>query len=111
MHYSYVSLTLCAEAPHFLFLRELKPPTVGGGAVAPASLPWPENAMAMLLLCLTPNSNPGDKNPSTNCTVLGRELSVHGDGAHRGQSAVFLVIYRNLIQLAGPLSIYSTQGC
>jgi hypothetical protein len=54
-----------------------------GGAVAPASIPWPEDATVMLLLCLTPNSNPGDKNPSTNCTVLGRELSVHGDGAPR----------------------------
>jgi hypothetical protein len=111
VHYSYVSLTLCAEAPHFLFLRKLKTPTVDGAAVALASLPWPENTTAMLLLCLTPNSNPDDKNPSTNCTVLGRELSVHGDGAHQGQSAVFPVIQRGLVQLAGPLSIYSTQGC
>jgi hypothetical protein len=54
------------------------------GAVAQASLPWPENATARLLLCLTPNSNPSDKNPSTNCTVPGRELFVHGDGAYRG---------------------------
>jgi hypothetical protein len=92
VHYSYVSLTLCAEAPHFLILRELKSPTADGGAVAPASQDRSENATVMLLLCLTPNSNPGDKNPSTNCTVLGRELSAHGDDAHRGQSAVFLVI-------------------
>jgi hypothetical protein len=63
VHYSYVSLTLCAEAPHFLFLREVKPPTVDGGAVAPASLPWTENATVMLLLCLTPNSNPRDEIP------------------------------------------------
>jgi hypothetical protein len=55
-----------------------------GGAVAQASLPWPENATARLLLCSTPNSNSGDKNPSANCTILGRELSVHGDGAYRG---------------------------
>jgi hypothetical protein len=45
------------------------------GAVAPVSLPWPENAMARLLLCSTPNSNPGDKNSSTNCTIPGQELS------------------------------------
>jgi hypothetical protein len=83
---------ICAEALHFLILRELKSPTLDGGAVAPASIPWPENARAMLHLCLTPNSSPGDKNPSTNCTVLGRELCVHGDGAHRGQSVVFPVI-------------------
>jgi hypothetical protein len=55
---------------------------VDGGAAAPASLPQPKNTTAGLLLCLTPNSNPGDKNPSTNCTILGRELSVHGDGAN-----------------------------
>jgi hypothetical protein len=54
------------------------------GAVAPVSLPWQENAMARLLLCSTPNSNPDDKNSSTNCTISGRELSVHDDGAYRG---------------------------
>jgi hypothetical protein len=83
---------------------------VDGEAVAPASLPWPENATARLLLCLTPNSNPGDKNPSTNCTIPGRELSVHGDGAYQGQSEVFSMIYPGLVQLVGPMSIYSTQG-
>ena len=82
--YSYVSLTFCVEAPHFLFLRELRSPTEDGGAVALTSLPWPENATARLLLCLTPNSNPDGKNPSTNCTIPDRELSVHGDGAYRG---------------------------
>jgi hypothetical protein len=108
MHYFYVSLTHCAKAPHFLFLRELKPPTMDGGAVAPVSQDRPENATAMLLLCLTPNSNPGDKNPSTNCIVLGRELSAHGDGAQRGQSAVFPVIYCGLVQSAVLISIYNT---
>jgi hypothetical protein len=51
---------------------------VDDGAAAPSSLPQPKNTTAGLLLGLTPNSNPGDKNPSTNCTILGRELSVHG---------------------------------
>jgi hypothetical protein len=37
-HCSYVSLTLCAEALHFLILRELKSPTEDGGAAALASL-------------------------------------------------------------------------
>jgi hypothetical protein len=82
-HYFYVT-DICAKDPHFLFFRELRSPTVDDGAMAPASQDRPGSATTRLLLCLTPNSNPGDKNPSTNCTIPGRELTVHGDGAYRG---------------------------
>jgi hypothetical protein len=55
--------------------------------------------MTRLLLCLTPNSNPGDPNPSTNCTILAWNHSVHDDGETREQFNVFLVIQGNLVQL------------
>jgi hypothetical protein len=82
-----------------------------GGAAALGSLYRLENAMVMLLHCTTLNSTPNDHFPSLNCKVLAHNHSVHGDGANRGQSMVFPVIYRSLVQLAGPISIYSTQGC
>jgi hypothetical protein len=53
-----------------------------GGAVAPASLYWLENATTRPLRCLTPNSTLDETNPSTNCEVLAQNLSVHGDGAN-----------------------------
>jgi hypothetical protein len=75
---------ICTKAPPFLFLRKVRSPIVDGGVVAPASLLRPKNTTAGLLVCSTPNSNPDDKNPSTNYTIPGRELPVHGDGAYRG---------------------------
>jgi hypothetical protein len=65
----------------------------------PANLHWPENAMARLLLCLTPNSILGERNSSTNCTILAWNPSVHDDGENREQLDVFLVIQGSLIQL------------
>jgi hypothetical protein len=55
--------------------------------------------MTGALAWLTPNSNPGDLNLSTNCTNPGRNLSVHDDGKNREQSDVFLVIQGNIVQL------------
>jgi hypothetical protein len=63
-----------------------------GGAVAPASLYRLENATTRPLRCSTPNSTLGDTNPSTNCEVLAQNLSVHDDGANRGQPEVFPAI-------------------
>jgi hypothetical protein len=83
---------------------------VDGGAVAPASLYRPENATTMPLRCSTPNSTLGDTNFSLNCEILAHNPSVHGDGAKRGQFKVFPVILHVLAQLAGLMSIYSTQG-
>jgi hypothetical protein len=79
--------------------------------VAPASLYRLENAMTGAQVWPTPNSTLNNTNPSSNCKVLAQKLSVHGDGAHRGQSEVFPVIQHGLVQLVGPISIYSTQGC
>jgi hypothetical protein len=83
---------ICLEALPFSFLHKLRSPTTDGGAVAPASLYWPEYAKAKLLTWSTPNSTSGDPNPSTNCGVLAQNLSVHGDGANHGQPEVFPVI-------------------
>jgi hypothetical protein len=47
---------------------------------------------AKLLTWSTSNSTLGDPNPSTNYRVLAQNLSVHGDGANRGQPEVFPVI-------------------
>jgi hypothetical protein len=65
-----VLLTLCAEALHFLILRELKSPTEDGGAVAPASPYWPDNSTTGALERLTPNLTPNNHYPSTNFKVL-----------------------------------------
>jgi hypothetical protein len=62
------------------------------GAAAPASPYRPENAMAMLLRCTTPNSTLNDHFPSLNCKVMAHNHSVHGDGTNRGKSEVFPVI-------------------
>jgi hypothetical protein len=70
----------CTEAPPFLFLRKVRSPTTDGGAVTPASLHRPENAITRFLHCSTPNSTLGDTNPSTNFEVLAQNLSIHGDG-------------------------------
>jgi multidrug efflux pump subunit AcrB len=67
--------------------------------------------MASALAWLTHNSTPDDHFPSINCKVLAPNLLAHGDSAKQGQSEVFPVIQRDLVQLAGLLSIYSTQGC
>jgi hypothetical protein len=85
VHYSYVSLTFCAEALHFLILRELKSPTEDGGAATPVSQYRPENTMTGALERLTPNSTPKNHYPSTNFKVLAPNLSVHGDSAINGQ--------------------------
>jgi hypothetical protein len=106
-----VSLTLCAEALHFLILRELKSPTEDGGAVAPASQDRLENVMTGALERLTPNSTPNNHYPSTNFKVLAPNLSAHGDSAINGQPEAFPMILRVLAQLAGSRSITSTQGC
>jgi multidrug efflux pump subunit AcrB len=84
---------------------------VGDGAVTLASLYRPDNSTTGAPVQLTPNSTPNDHYPSINFKVLAPNLSVHGDGVNRGQSEVFPVIERNLFQLAGLLSIYSTQRC
>jgi hypothetical protein len=86
----------------------VRSPTTDGGAVAPASLYRPENAMTGAQVWSPPNST---LNNSRNCEVLAQKFYAHGDGAHRGQSEVFLVIQHGLVQLAGPISIYGTQGC
>ena len=109
--YSYVSLTLCAEALHFLILRELKPSTEDGGAVAPTSPYWPDNSTTGALEWLTPNLTPNNHFPSTNFKVLAPNLSAHGDSAINGQPEAFPVILHVLAQLAGSRSITSTQGC
>jgi hypothetical protein len=54
-----------------------------GGAVAPASLYRPDNAMTGAQVWLIPNSTHNDHNPSINCKVLAHNLFVHGDGANR----------------------------
>jgi hypothetical protein len=53
-------------------------------AVASTSLYRPDNATTGAQVWLTPNLTPNDHFPSTNCTNLGRNLSVHGDGANYG---------------------------
>jgi hypothetical protein len=53
-----------------------------GGAVAPASLYWPENATTGAQVWLTPNSTRNDYYPSNNCKVLAPNLSIHGDSAN-----------------------------
>ena len=111
MHYSYVSLTLCVEALHFLILHELKSPTEDGGAAAPVSQDRLKNAMTGALERLTPNSTPNNHYPSTNFKVLAPNLSTHGDNAINGQPEAFPVILCVLAQLAGSRSITSTQGC
>jgi hypothetical protein len=111
VHYSYVSLTLCVEALHFLILHELKSPTEDGGAAAPASQDRPENAMTVALERLTPNSTPNNHYPSTNFKVLAPNLSAHGDNTINRQLEAFPVILRVLAQLAGSRSITSTHGC
>jgi hypothetical protein len=63
------------------------------------------------LTWLTLNSTYNDLNPPINYKVLAQHLPVHGDGAHRGQSKAFPVIWWGLAQLVGPISIYSTQEC
>jgi hypothetical protein len=55
-----------------------------GGAGAPGSLPWPENATAGAPVWLTPNSTPNDHNPSSNCKVLAPNRFVHGDSVNYG---------------------------
>jgi hypothetical protein len=111
MHYSYVSLTLCEEALHFLILRELKSLTEDGGAAAPVSHDRPEIAMTGALEWLTPNLTLNNHYPSTNFKVLAPNLTAHGDGAINGQPEALQVILRVLAQLAGSRSITSTQGC
>jgi hypothetical protein len=111
VHYSYVSLTFCAEALHFLIPHELKSPTEDGGAATPVSQDRPENAMTCALERLTPNSTPKNHYPSTNFKVLAPNLSVHGDNAINGQPEAFPVILCVLVQLARSRSITSTQGC
>jgi hypothetical protein len=80
------------RGPTLSISSQVEIPDHGGGAVAPASLYQPENAMTGAQVWLTPNSTHNDLNPSINCKVLTQNLSIHGDGAHRGQSEVFLVI-------------------
>jgi hypothetical protein len=111
VQYSYVSLTLCAEALHFLILHELKSPTEDGGAAAPVSQDRLKNAMTGALERLTPNSTPNNHYRSTNFKVLAPNLSAHGDGTINRQPEAFPVILRVLAQLAGSRSIQSTQGC
>jgi hypothetical protein len=74
----------CIKVLHFLFLRELRSPTVDGGAVAPASPYLPQNAMIDALMRLTPNSTYNDHNPSSNCKVLASNRSAHGDSTNYG---------------------------
>jgi hypothetical protein len=78
-------------------LRKSRSPTTDGGAVAPASLYQPEYAKVKLLTYSTSNSTSGDPNSSTNCEVLAQNMSVHGDGANRGQPEVFPAIYHGLV--------------
>jgi hypothetical protein len=106
-----VSLTLCAEALHFLILRELKSPTEDGGAAAPASPYWPDDSTTDALERLTPNSTPNNHYPSINFKVLAPNLSAHGDSAINGLPEAFPLILRVLAQLAGSRSITRTQGC
>jgi hypothetical protein len=84
---------------------------VDGGAAAPASQDWPENAMTRVPVWLTPNSTPNDPFPSINCKIQAPNHSVHGDSAINGQIEVFPVILRVLAQLDGSGSIKSTQEC
>jgi hypothetical protein len=69
-----------------------------------------ENAMARLLLCSTPNFNPGDPNPFTNCMILAWNPFVHDDGENREQPDVFLVIQGSLVQLNGSTSSRGLKG-
>jgi hypothetical protein len=110
VHYSYVSLTLCAEALHFLILHGLKSSTEDGIAAAPTSLYRPRYEMTGALEWLTPNSTPNNHFPSTNFKVLATNLSAQGDSVINGQPEAFPVILRVLAQLAGSRSITSTQG-
>jgi hypothetical protein len=109
--YSYVSLTLCAEALHFLILRELKPPTEDGGPSAPASPYRPDNSTTGALEWFTPNLTPNNHYPSTNFKVLAPNLSVHSDSAINGQTEAFPAIKHGLVQLVVSSSITSMQGC
>jgi hypothetical protein len=106
-----VSLTLCAEALHFLILHGLKSSTEDGGAVALARLYQPRYAMTGAMEWLTPNSNPNNHFPSTNFKVLAPNLSTHGDSAINGQLEAFPMILRVLAQLVESRCITSTQGC
>jgi hypothetical protein len=103
-----MSLTFIDRPFPFLFLHKSRPPTMDGGAAAPASQNRSENSTTIPLHCSTPNSTFDDTNPSLNCKVLAHNHSVHGDGANQGQFRVFPMIYPGLVQLVGPMSIYST---
>jgi hypothetical protein len=55
-----------------------------GGAAAPASLYWPDNATTGASMWLTPNSTPKEHFSSINCKILAHNRSVHsGDGNWR----------------------------
>jgi hypothetical protein len=110
-HCSCVPLTLCAEALHFLILRELKSTTEDDGAAAPVSLYRPRYAMNGAMEWSTPNSTLNNHFPSTNFKVLAPNLSAHSDSAINGQLEAFPVILWVLAQLTGSRSITSTQGC
>jgi hypothetical protein len=91
-HYSHVSLTFAPRPLPFCFFAGSGPPRWTTTSTSPMNSYWLENAMARSLFCSTPNSTPGDLNPSINCTILGWNPSVHGDGENREQPDVFLVI-------------------
>jgi hypothetical protein len=59
----------------------------------------------------TPNSTPGDPNPSLNCTSSARSSSTHDDGETRGKTEVFLTTRRGIALLVGSTGITSTWEC
>ena len=81
-----------------------------GGAVAPASLPWPENAMAGAPVWLTPISTHNDHNPSLNCKVLAHNRTAHGNGENREHLDMFMVIQSGLVQLNDSVSNRGHEG-
>jgi hypothetical protein len=74
-------------------------------SVSPVNSYWPDYAMAGALLCLAPNSTPGDMNLSTNCTIPCWEHSVHDNSENREQTDVFMVIQSGLVQSNESMSI------
>jgi hypothetical protein len=101
LHCFYVSLTSALKPLPFLFLYNPRPPTVGDGAVTPASPYRSDNSTTDAPVRLTPNLTPNDHYPSTNFKVLAPNLSAHGDSVINGQIEAFPVIQRVIANWPG----------
>jgi hypothetical protein len=110
MHYLLVPLTFTPRPFPFCFFVVPSPRWWPATSVSPVNSYWPDYATTRPLLCLTPNSTPGDTNPSTNCTIPGWEHSVHDNSENREQTDVFMVIQSGLVQSNESMSIRGLEG-